>query len=100
MENVRLPGWLWIVVLVGGPLLAVWLQEYFGATGWAAPVAGLLAIVVAVAKAIQEFQREGEPAAPQPQILPEDVSAREGVSVTHLPEPEPQRGYWRRVLQG
>lgn len=91
-DRIVLPGWLWIVVLIGGPLLAAWLEQYFGASGWAAPVAGLLAIVVAIAKALQEYQRAPDDAPPA--VM--DAAARDSVEVA----PQPRRSLVDRVLFG
>jgi hypothetical protein len=51
-----IPGALWIVLLVGLPLLAEWLTQNFGMTPWAAPVAALLLIVVKVAQVLRESE--------------------------------------------
>jgi len=50
----RVPGVVWIVVLVGLPLISEWLVQYFGAAVWVAPVAALLLIVVKVVQVVRD----------------------------------------------
>lgn len=98
--RVNLPGWLWIVLLAGGPMLAAWLEQYFGGTGWAAPVSGLIVGVVAVLKLVQEYQREPD-AKPLPvmELAPSSDSAV-APTVTAVHEAAPQRSIVDRVLFG
>lgn len=49
-RSVELPGIIWTILLVGLPMLSVWLEQYFGAFAWAAPIAGLILIVAKVAQ--------------------------------------------------
>ncbi len=42
----RIPGVVWSGLMVALPLLAVWLETYFGNYGWAPSLAGLLLIIV------------------------------------------------------
>ena len=41
MSTFRLPGVVWSALLVGLPLLSVWLMDSFPQMVWATPVAGL-----------------------------------------------------------
>lgn len=58
----QIPGVAWAVVLVALPLLAEWLNTYFGNSPWAAPVAALLGIVaVGIAKWVELSKAVAEP---------------------------------------
>lgn len=58
MSGFKFPGVTWVVLLTALPLLAVWLQEYFPAAIWAAPVAGLLLIVAKVIEVARSAETE------------------------------------------
>lgn len=58
MSGFRLPGIVWTVVLVALPLLAAWLEQYFGGAQWVAPIAGLLLII---AKLIEVGRASAQP---------------------------------------
>lgn len=48
MNSRDFPGIIWVFILIGLPMLAEWIPQNFGWTAWAAPVAGLILIVVKV----------------------------------------------------
>ena len=53
MANFKLPGIVWVALLIALPLLSEWLTQYFAWAAWAAPVAGLLLIAAKVLEVIQ-----------------------------------------------
>lgn len=57
-----LPGVIWVVLLVGLPMLATWLETHFGTLPWALPLAG---IVLIVAKIVQVYAAGEDVDAPQ-----------------------------------
>jgi hypothetical protein len=59
-RKIELPGVLWVALLVGLPMLAQWLETYFGELPWALPLAGMVLIV---AKIVQVYAA-AEPADP------------------------------------
>jgi hypothetical protein len=79
----KIPGVVWGGVMVALPLLAVWLETYFGAYGWAPALAGLLLIIAKVVEVMRSAN------APQPPP---------GVDASFSPEPE--RSARQRLLWG
>jgi hypothetical protein len=75
----QIPGVVWAVLLVALPLLAEWLNQYFGNSPWAAPVAGLIGIVVVGIAKWMELNRPAPPAPPA------------GVMMEPAPEPDKAR---------
>lgn len=69
MRDFKLPGTIWTALLIGLPLLAVWLNEFFPGAVWAAPVAGLLLII---AKVLEVVQAPKLPEGVQADMLPGD----------------------------
>ncbi len=66
MSGFKWPGINWTVVLVGLPLLAAWLEQYFSGAMWVAPAAGALLIL---AKLVEVYRSgSGETAAPPPGV--------------------------------
>lgn len=67
----KIPGVVWTALLVGLPLLAAWLEQFFPGAIWAAPVGGLLLIAVKVievvrsapADTLETMQMEARPVA-------------------------------------
>jgi hypothetical protein len=53
MANFKIPGVVWVVLLVALPLLGEWLTQYFPLAQWTAPVAGLLLIIAKIVEVIQ-----------------------------------------------
>ena len=49
----KIPGAFWTALLVGAPLLAAWLQQFFPGAVWAAPAGGLLLIAVKVIEVLR-----------------------------------------------
>jgi hypothetical protein len=66
MSGFKLPGTVWTALLVGLPLLAVWLQQFFPGAIWAAPIAGLLLIIAKVIEVLQAGAKEAALAATPP----------------------------------
>lgn len=84
MSPERVPGWIWIALLTGGPMLTVLLGQVYGAeTKWVLLVSGLIGIAVAVIKAVTER------------------SVTANVELRSLANTGKVRGsYWGRVLKG
>lgn len=53
MSGFKLPGTVWTALLIGLPLLAAWLNEFFPGAIWAAPVAGLFLIAAKILEVVQ-----------------------------------------------
>jgi hypothetical protein len=51
--RMKIPGAVWGALMVALPLLAVWLEQNFGAYGWTPAVAGLLLIAVKVIEVVR-----------------------------------------------
>lgn len=91
----QLPSVFWIVVLVGGPALAAWLQQYFGGSDWSGPVAGLLVIGVTIAKAVQEHSVDTSTPVTVTTLPPGDAAQAPGETAELKSE---QRGWVARTL--
>lgn len=100
-SRIVLPGWLWIVILAGIPAFASWLTQWFGASEWAGPVAGLLYGAVGVAKLIFEWQ-QGPDDKPLPPMPPGELSSDGGQvpTATLVHDPAPERSLLSRVVIG
>lgn len=53
-KSIEIPGVVWTILLVGLPMLAAYLEQYFGTLVWAAPVAGLILIVAKIAQVYRD----------------------------------------------
>jgi len=58
VNGFKMPGVVWTALLVGLPMLAVWLEQFFPGAIWAAPVAGLLLIIAKVVEVIRAGTKE------------------------------------------
>jgi hypothetical protein len=77
---------VWTVLLVGLPLLADWLEQFWGSTAWALPAAGFLLVVARMA---QVYMTGG----PSGNELPAGVSGE-------APEARGERSQVHRLLWG
>jgi hypothetical protein len=95
-RKIELPGVLWVALLVGLPMLATWLETYFGDLPWALPLAGVVLIVakiVQVYAAGEDVDVVGEPM--------EHVMRERGLlPPAPAPAPAPQRSRLSRAAWG
>lgn len=91
MKDIKIPGVFWTVVLIGAPLLAVWVQDSFPNAVWAVPVAGLMLIIAKIVQAVTE------PEPKQPDTLEMMMDAAQP---TYLPEPVEQPSKASTIIWG
>jgi hypothetical protein len=60
MSGVKLPGVVWVVLLVGLPMVVDLIETQYGGEWWAELTAGVLMIVFAIVKGVQVYGATGE----------------------------------------
>jgi hypothetical protein len=84
-RSIELPGVVWVVLLIGLPMVVDLIETQYGGEWWAELTAGVLMIVFAIVKGIQVYGNTGE--------LPMDERP-----MYEMAEPQPSKT--RRLLWG